>query len=367
MRQPERKCSICRALIDEEDLFCANCGAEAPGVEGEGAHLETQVATHNFVCTGCGASMSYDASAQALRCPFCGSEQLEQKGDTKAIAPSLVVPFQVDRDRADAILRKWLGDGWLRPGDLSQAAVVTKMTPVYVPYWVFSARTHTFWTGDTSQTPGGARGDWFPLAGEHQGSHSGVIIGASSALTPAETHALCPFDLQAGVEPEEIDLENSIYETFSVSRKYARPLAQQAVEALERASCDGNYIPGKSRNVHANVLLDGLTGQPMLLPVWITAYQYKHQTFRFLINGQTGESHGTKPISYRKIFGIVAVVLAVILAILLCMGAFGAIGAAMSDASNRSFCENFHHAADDADLRRFSANSLGKWRLPRGS
>ena len=30
------------------------------------------------------------------------------------------------------------------------------MQAVYVPYWVFAAETHTFWTADTSQTPAGA-------------------------------------------------------------------------------------------------------------------------------------------------------------------------------------------------------------------
>ena len=39
----------------------------------------THLSTCNFTCRGCGASMSYDASAQTLRCPFCGSEQLDKE------------------------------------------------------------------------------------------------------------------------------------------------------------------------------------------------------------------------------------------------------------------------------------------------
>jgi hypothetical protein len=58
-----QKCTVCGGLLDEEDLFCANCGTEAPEVnKQETSH--TQLATHNFACEGCGASMSYDASAQ---------------------------------------------------------------------------------------------------------------------------------------------------------------------------------------------------------------------------------------------------------------------------------------------------------------
>ena len=59
--------------------------------------------------------MSYDASAQALRCPFCGSEQLDKQPDAKEIAPDGVVPFVVTRDQAVAKMRQWLGQGFWRP------------------------------------------------------------------------------------------------------------------------------------------------------------------------------------------------------------------------------------------------------------
>ena len=151
------RCQICRAILDEEDLFCPNCGTEAP-LRGKSPHEPTTfVSTFNFECRGCGASMSYDASAQALRCPFCGSEQLEERQDAKTIAPNKVVPFVLSRDVAVSTLRNWLKQGFWRPGDLSDAAIVTKMTAVYVPYWVFSAHTFTYWTADSSQTPAGAR------------------------------------------------------------------------------------------------------------------------------------------------------------------------------------------------------------------
>jgi predicted RNA-binding Zn-ribbon protein involved in translation (DUF1610 family) len=59
------RCSVCQAMLDEEDLFCPNCGTEAPDravlAEGAGGSATgTAVSTHNFECQGCGASMSYD-------------------------------------------------------------------------------------------------------------------------------------------------------------------------------------------------------------------------------------------------------------------------------------------------------------------
>lgn len=332
MVEPQRKCGICKALVDEEDLFCANCGAETPHEETADQRDETRQTTHNFNCTGCGASMSYDASAGALRCPFCGSERLEKQPDAKTIRPARVVPFGIDRSRAQSITRQWLGTGWLRPSDLSDTAVITKMAPVYVPYWVFTANTSTYWTADTSQTPRGARGDWFPLSGEHSSRYAGIIIGASGALTPHETYALRPFHLNAGLPPEQVDLENAIVEQFSVPRKYARPYARRNVEQLEQQAVAGKYVPGRSRNVHVNTLLTGLSSEATLLPVWIMAYGYKDRTYRFLINGQTGEPYGTKPTSYKKIFMIIGAVILAIAALLVIIGLIGA-ASGMSESS----------------------------------
>jgi hypothetical protein len=305
-------------LLDEEDLFCANCGTEAPGGKERGPS-RTIVATHNFECQGCGASMSYDASAQTLRCPFCGSEKLKEQDNVKMLRPNWVVPFAIGQEAALANMRTWMGSSFWRPGDLARMAQVTKLTQVYVPYWIFAARVYTYWTADTSQTPPGARGDWFPLSGHNQGNYSGLLVGASSVLTPAETSALQPFDLAAALPPEQVDLDNVVYEQFRVQRKYARPLAQAGLEDLERQTCH-QYVPGNARNLKVNVRVEGLSGEPVLLPLFVMAYRYKDQVHRFLVNGQTGKCTGTAPVSYRKIAAVVGIVLAVIVAIIACMG-----------------------------------------------
>jgi len=301
------KCEVCRALLDEEDLFCPNCGTEAPQRADARQPLPVHLLTHNFLCQGCGASMSYDASAKTLRCPFCGSERMDQQQDARVLSADDVVAFAVDRSAATSLLRKWLGAGFWRPGDLATSSVVTKMTPVFVPYWVFQARTWTYWTADTNATPAGARGDWFPLFGEHRGSYAGLLIGASGALTPAETDGLCPFDLCAAQPYESVDTENVVVEQFRVQRKYARPAAHQALENLERAACQ-KYVPGRCRNLKVNAKLEGLSSTTVLLPVWIMAYRYQDQVYRFLVNGQTGRATGQAPISWRKVIAAIAVV-----------------------------------------------------------
>jgi hypothetical protein len=96
------------------------------------------------------------------------------------------------------------------------------------------------------------------------------------------------------------------------------------LENLESQACR-QYVPDNCRNMKVNVRVEGLTGEPVLLPVWMMAYRYKDQVFRFLVNGQTGRCTGTAPTSYRKIAAVVGIVIAVIVGGLICMGLAGAI------------------------------------------
>ena len=320
------RCEVCQSLLDEEDLFCANCGMESPLQEqrqpaNESDDIEPggRLATHNFECGGCGASMSFDAREGKLRCPFCGSVRMNRREDIRVLAPHRVVEFGVSQNQAEQRMRQWLGRGFFRPGDLSQRAAVVKMTPVYVPYWVFEAKTHTYWTADSSHTPAMAKSDWYPVSGEHRGDYRGILVGASGALQPAETSQICPFDISGAKPPDDVDLDNVTVEQFAVPRKYARPIARGGLDQFETQACAA-LVPGRSRNVRVNVRVEALAGEPMLLPVWIMAYRYKDETYRFLVNGQTGKATGKAPTSIMKIAGVAVAIIAVILLILLLLG-----------------------------------------------
>jgi len=305
------KCTVCQALLDEEDLFCSNCGTEAPQRQARPVSV-VGTSLHGFDCTGCGASMSFSAAEGSLACPFCGSTQVVESQQSCPLVAAGVVPFVVGQEQAARRLREWLGQSWWRPGDLLQQAAVVSMKAVYLPFWVFSGKTHTYWTADTNQTPAGARGDWFPLAGEHHGQHEGILVGASGALAAAETAEICPFDLAARISPERADFSQATVEQFASPRKMARPVARHLMEERERQTCDLHYIPGRSRNVKVNVLVREMTSEPILLPVWIMAYRYRDELFRFLVNGQTGQATGRAPLSWWKIGGCVAAAAAVL-------------------------------------------------------
>jgi hypothetical protein len=88
------------------------------------------------------------------------------------------------------------------------------------------------------------------------------------------------------------------------------------LERLERAACQPS-VPGRCRNLKVNVRLEGLSSSTVLLPVWIMAYRYREQVYRFLVNGQTGRATGQAPVSWKKVAAAIAVV--ALLAFMLCL------------------------------------------------
>jgi LSD1 subclass zinc finger protein len=313
---PDQRCSLCRNMVDAEDLFCATCGREVERPEGTAvAPAPLEQGLLGLDCRGCGASMTYDAGAQALRCAFCGSTDLaRQPGTTGRERPTRRVPFAVTPEAARAAFHAWLRKGFWRPQRLQQEARLTSMVPAYVPCWAFTARTSTHWAADSSMTPPGARADWCPVGGTSEGRVEGLLVVASGSLRQQEVDALVPWHLSGAVPYEREQLEGVVVEDIGVSRRAARPHALSAIVEAERARCAAE-VPGRARNVKVNVLATDMSSESVLVPVYIAAYRWHDRSFRFVLNGETAEAIGQAPVSVAKV-ALAVLLVAIVLGLL---------------------------------------------------
>ena len=184
-------------------VLAAECGTEVPIRANSNERLATHQTTHNFSCQGCGASMSYDARAQGLRCPFCGSEKMTPDPDKSEIAPQLVVPFQIDRGQAEALC----GSG--SPAASGRRAIHRPRPRSK------SCKRSTSRRGRSPPRPtrtGPPIAATRPPARGAIGIRSRAIIGdatrttwsaAAAPLTPAEMFELGDFDLSTALSPEQ--------------------------------------------------------------------------------------------------------------------------------------------------------------------
>jgi len=322
-------------------LVCDHCGFEneiapsAPGPWGGetlremdyedaiadrlGAEDEEEIRTAH--CEACGADVEFDPSTHAAECPFCASPLVTDTGASRHIKPKGVAPFQLNEGEARSAMRRWLGQLWFAPSELKDYARAGRpMQGVYVPYWTFDADTQTAYSG--------MRGDvyyvtqyvtvmqdgkphrvarqvpqirWSPRSGRVRRWFDDVLVLASRALPKRYTDRLAPWDL-AALQPYRPDyLAGFRAEAYTVRLEEGFAEARQIMDrVIER---DVRFdIGGDRQQIHQmRTQIADVTFKHILLPVWLAAYKYRGQTYRFVVNGQTGAVEGERPYSTWKI------------------------------------------------------------------
>jgi DNA-directed RNA polymerase subunit RPC12/RpoP len=146
------KCPYCGAqqAVARQGVAAPPGGREIPIEEG------LRLAARGFgtpvtqvSCRECGATVNVTPGEQTARCAFCGSQQvLAQEAPGTAIRPESLVPFKVDKAGANQRFEEWLGGLWFRPNDLKRMARLQEMGGVYIPFWTFDAWARSDWTAE---------------------------------------------------------------------------------------------------------------------------------------------------------------------------------------------------------------------------
>jgi hypothetical protein len=271
----------------------------------------------------------------SLRCEFCGT-QYTSEGAAAAAGFSAdetrVVPFRVEQQQAQQAFVTWLGQGLFKPGDLEATFQQRGQTGVYVPFWSFTLAAFSDWRGEDSETQHrtvtktrtNADGStqqyqedepytvWHPRWGQHEQGYTDRV-SASTGLTQEEADRLMPWDEAAGQPYSDQLLAGGKAETPGLTREEAWQRCQDRIREQERTACDG--LVEKLSSVTTQFQQQG--AWLSLLPVWIFTYDYKGKQYRAVVNGQTGECQGQKPIAAGKVAlvaGLVVVVIAIIAA-----------------------------------------------------
>ncbi len=322
-------------------LKCPFCG-EGRSVESSGAVAERDLdealraaaAAHDartpspglrrVACEACGAHLVLPENEKAGRCPYCASVRiLEEARDPSRIPPESLVPFAVDRVRAETLFRAWMRGLWFRPNALKRGSAVADMRGVLVPYWTFDARADSSWTAMAGYhyyvTVGAGKNArrvrqtrWVPAAGSRRDVYDDLLVCASRGLDASLVEKVEPFDLGALVPFRREYLAGWQAEAYAVDVRQAWGTAEGEIRASQVARC-GSDVPGDTHmNLSVSTTLAGKRYRHALLPVWVCAYRFRGKAFRFLVNGQTGEVQGEAPLSWVKILVLVLVVGAII-------------------------------------------------------
>ncbi len=279
-------------------------------------------------CPNCGAQVEFAPGKHAAECPFCATPIVVDTGTHRHIKPRAVLPFALTEDVARRAMTDWLGKLWFAPNGLQDyARKGRRMQGIYVPYWTYDADTKSTYRGERGtvyyvtetvvrdgkrEQVQVAKVRWNPASGRVARFFDDVLVLASTSLPKQYTDALEPWDL-AALEPYAPEyLAGFRAEAYSVPLKEGFVQARAQMDrVIER---DVKFdIGGDRQRIHGiDTQVANLTFKHILLPVWLAAYKYRGETYRFVVNGRTGRVQGERP--YSKVKIAIAVVLGLIAA-----------------------------------------------------
>jgi predicted RNA-binding Zn-ribbon protein involved in translation (DUF1610 family) len=321
-------------------LKCPYCGAEKRIAAPSGTISEQSVdaglrkprdlgwgAERKVVaCKRCGAHTTLEPHVAASHCPFCGTAAIvESPPDPNVIRPEGLLPFRVPRASAVDQFQQWLRSLWLRPNDLRSASRLTEMRGVYIPFWTFDAATHSWWTAEAGyyytvtvrDSQGRSRQEirirWEPASGSLELFFDDVPIPASRGIDHRLARGIEPFPTSDLTPYEPSYLSGFLAEENAVDLPEALESAKERMRGDIRAAC-AREVPGDThRNLEVRTTFSGLAYKNALLPIWIAAYEYHGNPYRYIVNGVTGKAHGTAPWSAVKIALLVIAAVIVII------------------------------------------------------
>lgn len=295
--------------------------------------LDATADVRSTSCATCGAQIEFTGATHATECPFCASPVVVDTGSHRAIKPQALVPFRLSEGEARDAMVKWLGALWFAPsGLLEYTRKGRALNGIYVPFWTFDADTRSRYQGQRGDyyyetrirtvTVNGKSEQrqekvrhtrWSRAGGSVARRFDDVMVMASGSLPQRLGNDLTPWDLSALVPYSPDFLAGFQAEGYTV------PLAEGHGTARARmaATIEGDVrrdIGGDEQRIDTVSTDWGReTFKHILVPVWMAAYRYNGKSYRFMVNGQTGEVQGERPWSWWKIGAAVAAVAAVIL------------------------------------------------------
>lgn len=268
-------------------------------------------------CPNCAAQVEFDPTTHALECPFCATPVVADTGENRHIKPKGVLPFELDERAAHKAMQDWLGRLWFAPNGLRDYAKKgRKMEGIYVPFWTYDAQTESRYTGQRGteyfvnrtvmvdgkpQTRTEVKVRWTPVRGRVSRFFDDVLVLASQSLPKRFTEALEPWDLSGLVPYQPKFLAGFRAEAYSVDLEEGFSDARIKMDRVIERDVRFDIAGDRQRISSVDTEVSAVTFKHVLLPVWVAAYRFRGETYRFVVNGQTGRVQGQRPYSIWKI------------------------------------------------------------------
>lgn len=319
----ELKCSYCQA-VNQIDVSAAvevveNDFSEFASLYSSPDDLR-EIAT--VQCGGCGAATTLKENVTASECPFCGlALVVTSVSSSKQIKPSYILPFSIDQKTSFEKFKSWISSLWFAPSDLKKKVTdQDKLHGIYIPYWTYDSHTRSTYTGEKGvnyrvqesynavengktvlKTRTVTKTKWTPASGCVEQVFDDVLVAASNHLPPKHVRNLEPWDLKQLQNFNESFLVGFQAESYQITFKDGLELAKSIMSEGIKKTIHRDIGGDQQRIIEVRSDFNEVKFKHILLPLWISSFNYKGKVFRFMINARTGKVSGERPWSIGKI------------------------------------------------------------------
>ena len=318
-------CEYCLSDFTQEELECLSqelvrrkAEHQEPGLQGQDSREQERREPGSagaqpvlYTCPSCGAQIVTDETTAATFCYYCHNPVVLAGRLEGQFRPDYVIPFQIDRQKAEEIFSQWIGRKKYVPETFYNKKQIESMSGVYFPYWLYSCRV------DGELDAQGTRLRTWDTAGmrytettvydvKRQGTME-VDHVARNGLRKANRQlvdSVLPYRMN---EKEDFSMgylsgflaENRDMEKEQFVLDVQTEVRQFALQSLQDQA--GSYSSMQVRKKEAGIRDEKWSYA--LLPVWTLTYNDKARgkIYYFALNGQTGKICGKLPVDRKKI------------------------------------------------------------------
>ena len=262
----------------------------------------------NYNCPDCGAEIITDENTAATFCVYCGNTSIIKNRLSGKFAPSKIIPFKMEKQKAIDAFKKLRKSRPLTPKTFTSEKNIEKIQGIYIPFWLYevevdgtveatATRVKSWSSGDTHYT----KTDYYNVVRTGTMSYHRVPVDGSTRFANDMMNTIEPFDYSKLIDYNHAYLSGFLAEKYDVNKKDAfkdaktRTLNSTKEEMLNSMhgysskTIKKNKLESKEKNV-----------EYALLPVWMVNVKYNNEYYLFAMNGESGKFIGNIPIDKKK-------------------------------------------------------------------
>lgn len=324
------KCEYCDSRFTQEQLDAMKPASEnehaAGSMDGSGG-MDPAAAVDNaavYHCPSCGAEIVTDATTAATYCYYCQNPVVLSGRLTGKYLPDKVVPFSIDRKKAEEMFLGYVGGKKFVPKAFFHKKQMDKLSGVYFPFWMYEAEYTGRMKADATKVRVWTSGDerytetkYYQVTRAGQIQLQNLELNALNKANKKLVEGVLPYQLQgakdfsmgylSGFQAEKRDIESAQLSAAvrQETEQYARNLIRESISGYDRVNVSDCAMKLKHES-----------WSYVLLPIWTITYRGNDgKIYYYSLNGQTGKVCGELPIAYGKLAGVSGIIAAVVLAL----------------------------------------------------